>query len=316
MKRLVSVAALAAVVGFVTWGCNKKSSSTSSGSTSTGSIPTGANLTVGCNDNGSNAGGTVTSSPSGISCSCSGSSSSGTCGVKFSSGTLVSLSASPNGSSNFGGWGNGCSGSGSCSVTVGTNTVTVSAGFNASSGGTAFDGLAAGLAENDGTCNSAKYIDSSAVSTCGSECQSGSISYNTVNVTGNATQNPVTLGGSVVETYNSCMLNPAGSTTTLTLNGNVTVSYTNNFSLNFTPTSDFNNTSWTSIAITGSESFTAGPNFTVNGTSCGSTSVSQTVSQTVDQAGGGTNSDSFTGTGGCAANQSGTGILRASSRSF
>jgi hypothetical protein len=67
--------------------------------------------------------GTVTSSPAGISCG-------STCVHGFNSGTVVTLTAAPAAGSRFGGWsGGGCSGSGSCAVTLTADT-TVTATFN------------------------------------------------------------------------------------------------------------------------------------------------------------------------------------------
>jgi hypothetical protein len=60
--------------------------------------------------------GTVTSSPSGISCG-------STCSAPFDEGTVVNLTATPATGSTFTGWsGGGCSGSGACTVTLGVNT--------------------------------------------------------------------------------------------------------------------------------------------------------------------------------------------------
>ena len=65
-------------------------------------------LTVGSAGNGA---GTVTSLPAGISCGI-------TCGASFNYGTVISLSAQPNASSNFTGWQGACAGSGGCVVTL------------------------------------------------------------------------------------------------------------------------------------------------------------------------------------------------------
>jgi Fe-S cluster biogenesis protein NfuA len=66
--------------------------------------------------------GTVTSTPPGISCGT-------TCSASFASGTVVSLTATPDTGSAFAGWGGACSGTGACSVTMDA-AKSVSATFN------------------------------------------------------------------------------------------------------------------------------------------------------------------------------------------
>ena len=69
-------------------------------------------------------GGTVTSSPSGISCGA-------TCSANFTSGAHVVLSAAPDSSSSFSGWsGGGCSGTGTCTVAMSV-AQSVTAAFSA-----------------------------------------------------------------------------------------------------------------------------------------------------------------------------------------
>lgn len=71
-------------------------------------------LSVGKNGSG---GGTVTSSPAGIQCGAD-------CTENYSNGTVVALSAAPDGTSQFDGWsGGGCSGTGPCNVALGADTV-------------------------------------------------------------------------------------------------------------------------------------------------------------------------------------------------
>ena len=76
-------------------------------------------LTV--SDTGSGAG-TVSSTPAGISCG-------STCSSQYSSGTAVTLTATPASGSSFTGWGGGCSGTGTCVVTMNAATA-VTASFN------------------------------------------------------------------------------------------------------------------------------------------------------------------------------------------
>lgn len=66
--------------------------------------------------------GTVTSTPSGLSCS------SGTCSGTFSSGANVTLSAAPGSGQSFSGWSGPCSGTGSCVLNL-VSSATVSASF-------------------------------------------------------------------------------------------------------------------------------------------------------------------------------------------
>ena len=69
-------------------------------------------LTVGVIGIGS---GVVTSLPAGINCTTAG----GACGAQFAAGTVVTLTATPDAGSFFGGWGPGaCVGLGGCSVTM------------------------------------------------------------------------------------------------------------------------------------------------------------------------------------------------------
>ena len=66
--------------------------------------------------------GTVVSSPSGINCG-------NDCNQSFAQGTVVTLTANPSGNSDFVQWSGGCTGAGSCMVTMNANT-TVNAQFN------------------------------------------------------------------------------------------------------------------------------------------------------------------------------------------
>jgi hypothetical protein len=62
--------------------------------------------------------GSVTSSPSGISCSISSGVAFGACAVSFPQNAVVTLSVTPTGGSTFTGWSNACTGTGSCVVTL------------------------------------------------------------------------------------------------------------------------------------------------------------------------------------------------------
>ena len=89
-----------------------------------GGDPHGAyQLTVATTGSGS---GTVTSSPSGIDCGT-------TCTADFATGTAVTLTAVSGPASTFAGWAGGCTGTGTCSVTLNANTA-VRASFNAEQG--------------------------------------------------------------------------------------------------------------------------------------------------------------------------------------
>ena len=76
------------------------------------------NLAVSFPGNGN---GTVTSSPSGISCTSN-------CDARFAPGTTVSLTASAASGTSFAGWGGACSGTGTCAVTMNSDQ-SVSANF-------------------------------------------------------------------------------------------------------------------------------------------------------------------------------------------
>ena len=85
----------------------------------TGASTTSFTLTVTKSGTGT---GTVASSPSGISCGT-------TCSASFASGTVVSLTATPDSGSTFAGWSGACSSTGACSVTMDAAKL-VSANFN------------------------------------------------------------------------------------------------------------------------------------------------------------------------------------------
>lgn len=104
------------------------SSSSSGGGSGGGGGGGGGGGTVSLTVNKAGTGtGTVTSSPAGITCGT-------TCTANFSTGTAITLTATVDAGSTFGGWsGGGCTGTSSCSVTP-TVATTVQAAFNASVG--------------------------------------------------------------------------------------------------------------------------------------------------------------------------------------
>jgi alpha-tubulin suppressor-like RCC1 family protein len=73
-------------------------------------------------------GGTVTSSPAGLTCS------SGTCVVPFPAGTAVTLTATAGPGNIFQGWGGGCTGTSACALTIASGQ-SVTASFSGTSGG-------------------------------------------------------------------------------------------------------------------------------------------------------------------------------------
>jgi hypothetical protein len=88
--------------------------------TTASSSSSNLSVTVGKAGNGS---GLITSAPAGISCD-------PTCAASYVTGTSVTLSATPNSGSTFGGWsGGGCAGTSSCTV-AGNGALIVTASFN------------------------------------------------------------------------------------------------------------------------------------------------------------------------------------------
>ena len=75
-------------------------------------------------------GGSVTSIPSGVSCTISAGTATGTCTPSFLGGTEVRLTATPNVGSTFAGWSGACSDTGTCNVTL-NSTQSVTARFTA-----------------------------------------------------------------------------------------------------------------------------------------------------------------------------------------
>jgi hypothetical protein len=86
-------------------------------------MTTGSSVQVLTVMTGGTGSGTVTSSPAGISCAIGA-----TCTANYSSGTAVTLTATPGSGSRLGAWGGACSGTGSCIVTM-SSAQTVTASF-------------------------------------------------------------------------------------------------------------------------------------------------------------------------------------------
>ncbi len=100
-------------------------------------------------------GGSITSTPTGISCS------SGTCQSTYDSATVVDLTATANSLSSFASWAGDCSGSGSCSVTMDADK-NVTANFNlapkAKIGSTGYDSFADAYAAASATDTTLVYL--------------------------------------------------------------------------------------------------------------------------------------------------------------
>jgi phospholipase C len=145
-------------------------------------------------------GGTVTSSPSGVNCG-------QTCNAGFTSGTQVTLSATPDANSFFAGWSGACNGTGTCTVTMNGNQ-SVSATFTRLPVLTVtLSGTGTGM-----VTSSPPGID------CGQTCSAGFSAGTQVTLTAAADPNSLFAGWS-----GAC--NGTG-TCTVTMNGNESASAT------------------------------------------------------------------------------------------
>jgi len=116
--------------------------------------------------------GTVTSSPSGISCGSD-------CLQSFASGSTVTLTASPSDSSSFTGWGGACSGTGTCTVTM-NQAQSVAANFSSLPSGSYT------LTINDEGTGQGTVTSSPAGINCGADCVQGFAAGTAVKLTATA----------------------------------------------------------------------------------------------------------------------------------
>ncbi len=316
----------AALMALVIWGCSKKSSSTSSSALTNNGGTAGANVNITFSDNGSGAGGTVTSSPAALDCTAS-------CSHSFSTGTAtITLTANPNSSStaslsggfNCGSsnctppssWGSvHCSGATCSVVLLSTETTSFTATFtgNSQTSGS-IPSLASAISQGGAVCQAMKSIDSSAVTSCGNDCASGTVNYSFSNSGGSVSSGLYTLKGILAETFSGCQVSVG--TDTFTLSGTIQETFSNT-SVSFSPATDYNNTNWTSITINGDPTLSAsGLDVSVNGGSPQSCSIGESLTFNSVVVSNGSNtqsgSTSFTGNSGCVAGQNGSlaGIIR------
>jgi hypothetical protein len=153
-------------------------------------------------------GGTVTSSPAGISCGAD-------CSESYASGTVVTLSAAASAGSTFAGWsGGGCSGTGSCAVTM-NSAQSVTATFN-STGGSTYTLSVAKAGSGGGTVTS-----SPAGISCGADCSESYASGTVVTLSAGANLGSVFAGwsGSCTGTGACNVSMTAARNVTATFNG-------------------------------------------------------------------------------------------------
>ena len=163
--------------------------------------------------------GTVTSSPAGISCGA-------TCTASFSSGTAVTLTATPAAGSTFGGWSGACSGTGACQVTMSAARA-VTATFS----GSAAPSLSIGnVTVNEGQSGTVAAVFTVTLSP--SSAQTVTVNFATANGTATAGSDYVAQTGNLTFT--------AGQTTktiSVTVNGDTTSEPNETFFVNLSSAS-------------------------------------------------------------------------------
>ena len=130
--------------------------------------------------NAGTGGGTVTSSPAGISCG-------STCTTTFASGTSVTLTAKPNANSIFSGWSGACSGTDACTLSLASQT-SVTAVFNAAPPATAQ------LTVTDSGSGTGTVTSAPAGISCGSTCSASFPVGTSVTLTASPGSNSVFAG--------------------------------------------------------------------------------------------------------------------------
>jgi phospholipase C len=180
------------------------------GGLSSSSFPTGSfQLSVQASGAG---GGTISSTPQGINCGQA-------CSASFSSGTKVTLTASPAANSFFSGWSGGCSGTGVCTLTLTQNT-SVTANFSSSP-------MLTVAVNGNGT---GTVASTPAGISCGATCSASFSPGTSVTLTATLGTNSAFVGWS----GGGC--SGAGTTCSVTLNASETVTATFNIIQSASPT--------------------------------------------------------------------------------
>jgi hypothetical protein len=109
--------------------------------------------------------GTVTSNPSGVSCTITTGSTSGTCAGNFNAGASVTFTANPSAGSRFVGWSGACSGTGTCTVAV-SAAATVSARFDINNPVVSVSGSGSGTIASNPAGISCTLTDGTATGSC------------------------------------------------------------------------------------------------------------------------------------------------------